>query len=363
MLVGCRSFEEDTPAPPIGACGDVPEPGTFLGVVPFASEANVTFDVPVGDGLDGRLFTDLARLPLETKVVDNDRFYIRTRYPDRIDPNAPWRLVVAGKPIDLAALRAQPMGEVLLECSGNTIDGRFGLLSTASWSGVPLLDVLARETAVDPNALVLVSGFDQHSQPSQRSIPGASWIFSVRDLERAGAFLALEMNGAPLPRDHGAPIRLVMPGWYGCTCIKWVDTIAIVNADEPSTPHMREFASRTMQNGIPDLARDFAPASIDHAATAVRVERWRVDGEIVHRVIGIMWGGDRPTDKLALRFADGPPERVVLCPSTSTRTWTWFTHVWRGKQTGLVSIRAVVEDPSLRTRRLANGHYTRSILV
>ena len=45
------------------------------------------------------------------------------------------------------------------------------------------------------------------------------------------------MNGAPLPRDHGLPVRLLMPGWYGCTCIKWVDEIRFV--DETSPPPRR----------------------------------------------------------------------------------------------------------------------------
>jgi DMSO/TMAO reductase YedYZ molybdopterin-dependent catalytic subunit len=365
---GCTTGDEARPIALPGStsgCDELPS-GTFLGLVPFANEDPVRFDVPIGHGLDGRLYTDLARLDLDTSTVDSDRFYIRTRYPDRLDPNAAWRLRVAGRDVPLASIldRTRPMGVHLLECSGNTIAGRFGLMSTASWSGVPLLDVLGDQTTIDPNAYVLVSGFDEHSQPSERSVPGASWIFRVADLDKAKAFLATEMNDAPLPRDHGAPIRLVMPGWYGCTCIKWVDTIAIVSADEASTAHMREFASRTMQAGVPERARDFAPASIDQAAMALRVERWRVTDEIVHRVIGIEWGGDRPTDALALRFADGPPERVTSCaPRTSATTWSWWTHVWRGQAKGIVSIRATVEDSSIRTRRLATGHYTRSIIA
>ena len=85
-----------------------------------------------------------------------------------------------------------------------------------------------------------------------------------------GAFLATQMNGADLPRDHGFPVRLVVPNWYGCTCIKWVSQIDIVADDEPSTTQMREFAARTHQDGMPDLARDFQSPVIDLAGADLR---------------------------------------------------------------------------------------------
>src|SRR6185436_10905211 len=131
---------------------------------------------------------------------------------------------------------------------------------------------------------VLVSGFDDHSQPSTHSTAGASWIFTLAELAETGAFLATRMNGEPLPRDHGFPLRLVVPGWYGCTCIKWVDAISFVDDDALATSQMQEFASRTMQNGMPALARDYLPAEIDQAAMPVRVEEWNVGGRLAYRV-------------------------------------------------------------------------------
>ena len=65
-----------------------------------------------------------------------------------------------------------------------------------------------------------------------------------------------------------------------------------VNDDEPATSQMSEFAARTMQNGNPPLARDFIPAFIDQAAMPVRVEKWSLGGQVVYRVVGLIWGGD-----------------------------------------------------------------------
>ena len=90
---------------------------------------------------------------------------------------------------------------------------------------------------------VLVTGFDQYATKSMTSVPGASWVFSIGDLNAAGAFLATEMNGKPLRADHGAPIRLVVPGSYGCACIKWVTAISFVNDAAEATSQMQEYAA------------------------------------------------------------------------------------------------------------------------
>src|SRR5262249_48943330 len=156
----------------------------------------------------------------------NESFYIRTRYPDLLDPTAPWRIAVDGFVNSPALLNieellplAGPRGVHLMECSGNGRGGSFGLLSAADWGGVRMQDVLAKLDIRPEAPRVLVSGFDGHSVPSANghSKPGASWVFTFDQL--AEAFLATQMNGVPLPPDHGAPVRLLVPGWYGCTCI------------------------------------------------------------------------------------------------------------------------------------------------
>ena len=120
---------------------------------------------------------------------------------------------------------------------------------------------------------MLVSGYDHIGQNSPRSIVGASWVFPLAGLDKLGAFLAMRMNGEPVPADHGKPVRLAVPGWYGCSWIKWVNEIRLVGPDEPATSQMVEFAARTHQSEPHKFARDYAPADIQTAATPVRVEK------------------------------------------------------------------------------------------
>jgi DMSO/TMAO reductase YedYZ molybdopterin-dependent catalytic subunit len=164
--------------------------------------------------------------------------------------------------------------------------------------------------------------------------------------------------------DHGAPARLVMPGWYGCTCIKWVNEISFVNADEPATSQMQEFASRTMQNGTPTLARDYLPAEIDLAAMPIRIEKWQVDGELVYKVVGIEWGGTAPAPALEIQFGDGVWQPVSKRSSAAdAATWRLWEHAFRPAQPDTYSITLRVPDAGVRTRRLDSAYYLRQVAI
>jgi DMSO/TMAO reductase YedYZ molybdopterin-dependent catalytic subunit len=275
-------------------------------------------------------------------------------------------LGLPGSPVDLFLDDLLPMavdqGQQLMECSGNTRSASFGLLSSAEWTGIRLLEAIDRFEIPAGATRLLVSGFDEYSQPSERSTPGASWIFSFDELERSGAFLATALNGAPLPADHGAPVRLVVPGWYGCTCIKWVNELRFVGEDEPATSQMREFASRTQQSGTPELARDYLPAEIDLAAMPVRVEKWLVSGAIRYRVVGVQWGGAARTDRLEIRFGDGPWQSICMM-NVSAAPWALWEHPWQPSATGVYAITLRTTDPSIRTRRLDTGYYLREVAI
>jgi DMSO/TMAO reductase YedYZ molybdopterin-dependent catalytic subunit len=355
----------DSPSP--SECPDQFAGGQLLGVAAFVGESTQPLEQAFNSGLDGRLYTDLSKLEPTDLVTPSEAFYVRTRYPDLLMPENPWRISILGlpgSPVDLFLDKLLPMavdqGQQLMECSGNTRSASFGLLSSANWTGIPLLDAIDQFEIPAGATRLLVSGFDQYSQPSERSTPGASWIFSFDELERSGAFLATELNGAPLPDDHGAPVRLIVPGWYGCACIKWVNELHFVGEDEPATSQMREFAARTHQSGTPLLARDYLPAEIDLAALPVRVEKWLVSGAIRYRVVGVQWGGAARTDQLEIRFGDGPWQRICMT-NLSAAPWALWEHPWQPSATGAYAITLRTTDPSIQTRRLDTGYYLREV--
>jgi DMSO/TMAO reductase YedYZ molybdopterin-dependent catalytic subunit len=318
----------------------------------------------LGNGLDARQFTDLSLIKSDdpaTLVTPNERFYIRTAAPENIDAARGLNRTLG---MDLAALEkdATRAGPWVLECAGNGDPANFGLLSAASWEGIPVAAILDRLPAPAPNARVLVSGVDDPG-PSRTSTPGASWIFT-RD-ELAHAVLATRMNDAPLPRHHGAPARLIVPGWYGCACIKWVDRIAFVSDAAEATSQMQEFAERTHQDGVPRFARDYQAPVIDTAAMPIRLEKWVVNGRVEYRIVGIVWGGSKSTNRLSIRFKIALPWTPVdHCDAPSSPlTWSTWTHTWRPAAPGRYQIVLRVDDQSIRTRRLDVYFYAREVQI
>jgi hypothetical protein len=128
---------------------------------------------------------------------------------------------------------------------------------------------------------------------------------------------------------------------------------------------MVEFSLRTHQRTVPNLARDYEPPEVDLAAMPIRVEKRRLNGRLHYRVVGIMWGGDRPVDRLAIRFRAGEaPTPFSVCPAPRThRMWSLWDYRWQPTEPGLYSIALSSPDPSIRTRRLDVSYYVRRVFV
>ncbi len=350
-------------------CDDALLDGKLIRTLRFDDEKRRRYHQRFQQGRDGRLYADLSLITTNQLLMSNQHFFIRTMAPDGLEQRQPWQLHIHGsvaqtKKLSMAQLLplAKPQGALVLECSGNLGDG-FALMSAASWRGILIEDLLKLVSPGANATQMLVSGFDQHDSTSQYSTPGASWVFSLAQLLEAEAFLATHMNDELLLPDHGAPLRLLVPGWYGCTAIKWVDELRLVDKAEPATAQMKEFAERTHQRGVPELASDYRPALADQAAMPIRVEQWQVDGDTCYRVIGILWGGQQPVERLTLRFNPGEKYLpMTICPAMRyNQPWTLWSHVWHPPAPGDYKMRARIDDHDIYTNRLNLGWYDRSV--
>ena len=186
-------------------------------------------------------------MPLEAlryDVTPDGLHYLLTHFDiPYIDAGA-WRLNVGGLvntplSLDLASIRALPARTltVTLECAGN---GRALMrdssisqpwlveaVSTASWTGARLKDVLAQAGSRDGAVDVLFRGADQGIQGEEVQFYERS--LSLADALHDDVLLAYEMNGRRSAPQHGYPLRLIVPGWYGMTSVKWLEQIEVLD--------------------------------------------------------------------------------------------------------------------------------------
>ncbi len=252
-----------------------------------------------------------------------------------------WQLRIGGKvrqplTLDLDTLRSFPAStlRVTMECAGN---GRALLtprpvsqpwlveaVGTAEWTGTPLRMLLA-EAGVEPDAVDAVFTGADHGvergveQDYQRSLP-----VGVAAGDDPEVLVAYAMNGAPLPPQHGYPLRLVVPGWYGMAHVKWLRNITLT--DIPFTGFQQVVAYRFRQRAedIGEPVDRIAPrALLIPPGFPDFMSRTRVVRPGPIRLEGRAWSGRAPVNAVDVTANGGRSWRPAELEPASTHPWAW----------------------------------------
>jgi DMSO/TMAO reductase YedYZ molybdopterin-dependent catalytic subunit len=254
-----------------------------------------------------------------------------------------WRLRIGGlvkEPMELTLddIRARPRQTipVTMECAGN---GRarmtprslsqpwlFEAVSTAEWTGTPLAPLLD-EAGLAPEAVELVfTGADRGvqgevEQDYQRSL-------TIADASRPEVLLAYQMNGRPLEPQHGFPLRLLVPCWYGMTSVKWLTGIEAVA--QPFTGYQQ----------TPAYHYEIEPGQLDDPVTRIRVHALMAPPGIPdfftrHRLLdagrvtlrGRAWSGNAPVRRVEVGV-DGVWADAELEPAVGEFAWRGWSYEW-----------------------------------
>ncbi len=241
--------------------------------------------------------------------------------------------------LTLADLRDRPTVRmpVTMECAGN---GRARLtprpisqpwlteaIGTAEWTGTPLRPIL-EEAGIDDGVTELVfTGADRGIQAEieqdyQRSL-------SIADAMRDEVLLAYEMNGTPLPPQHGFPLRLVVPGWYGMTSVKWLTGITAVA--EPFDGYQQlayRFRQQPGDEGEPVTRMRPRSLMIPPGIPDFMTRRRFVDAGTVE-LRGRAWSGIGPIKRVAVSTDGGASwADATLGEPTSPYAWTPWRFAW-----------------------------------
>lgn len=287
-------------------------------------------------------------------ITANDRFYrIDTALRLPAVTSDEWRLRIHGmvdRELELSMddLRKRTAIEkvVTLTCVSNEVGG--DLIGTAAWTGYPLADLLAA-AGVHPDADMLLSR-------SADGFTAGTPVAAVTD--GRDALLAVGMNGAPLPIEHGYPARLVVPGLYGyVSATKWVVDLELTRFD-------RALAYWTVRGW----------SAYGPIKTASRIDVPRAFATLAPgptTVAGVAWAQHRGIAAVEVQVDDGPWQRAELAPEYSIDTWRQWTWRWDapvGRHT--LRVRAIDGTGAVQTEASAppapdgaTGWHTRQVTV
>lgn len=362
---------------------------------------------PPAQGVVGNL---LRWEGLDSRLTPADNFFTVKHYNlPALDPIS-WRLSIeglVGRPmtLSLADLQSRPMRRVefTLECSGNTgLPFFIGGIGNAVWGGAQLAPLLKGARLAGSATEVVFWGADAGTvtirDNSGVTGPGLTGIgepdagggldltitehfarsMSVDDALAAGNLLSYEMNGGPLPAEHGAPVRLVAPGWYGVANVKWLSRIEVID---------RRFTGRFMARDYVTF-REQVNASGETVWTFTNVGRARLKSAPAkvtrqgdtHSIVGVAWGA--PVARVEVSIDGGQWARAQLCGQNGHGarqglSWQFWTFDWGSPAAGThtVASRAIDVDgnvqpapdeaflASRRTYWENNGQITRTVAI
>ncbi|GAA1058454.1 oxidoreductase [Agromyces luteolus] len=288
-------------------------------------------------------------------ITPNGEFYrIDTALTvPQVDP-AEWRLRIHGmvdREVELTwdELLALPLGESVttLACVSNEVGGE--LIGTAVWLGHPIRELLARAVPSADADMVLSRSID--------GFTASTPLEALTDPDRE-AVLAVGMNGAPLPVEHGFPVRMVVPGLYGyVSATKWVTDLEVTRFDlDRAYWSDRGWSER-------------GPIKLSSRIDVPRVGQSVVAGPVV--VAGVAWHQHTGVASVEVQVDDGAWQPATLATAISADTWVQWRYEWDaapGRHT--IRVRAISADGEVQTADRApvapdgaTGHHERSFDV
>ncbi len=303
----------------------------------------------------GNAATSLAALgPARTPA---EGLFVRSHFPTPAEPATPWRLEVGGavahpRRWSLEELEELPQARVAatLECAGNSrtrfaraADGELRwddrAVGAALWEGVRLSTLLDHAAPRGPAREVVFSGADRGEVGGRRRAFARS--LSVPEAARGTAVVALRMNGEPLRPEHGGPVRLVVPGWYGMAWVKWLTQIAVRRSPFRGYYQRSRYVYRRLQDG----------RAVSRPVTRLRVKSIIVTptpGERIARaprqvVHGRAWSGGSPVTRVDVDVGEGW-RAAELVPGEGPYDWSDWSYSWSPARPGPTVVRARAAD-------------------
>lgn len=316
-------------------------------------------------------------------VTPKDQFFTTQHYGHpQIDLTA-FRLKISGlvehpKAYTVDEIKAMGRDEIAagFECSGNGRGRVQGLASNGKWTGVPLKKVLKEAGLKDNGHEVVFFGADHGEEETEfRNTKIKLDQHFGRSLSRERALgpepmIVYALNGEPLTTHQGAPLRLLVPGWYGVANVKWLSRIHV--QEDPFLGKYQSRWYRTVREETIDGETVWDETSVTHMRLKSVVARVTKSGSDC-TITGFVLNDGTPLKSVEVKIDDGPWQAATLQPQAGKFAWKLFTYTWKGATPGAHTIvsRATDRDggvqpeqiPDKKTFLEDNSQYPRKVMI
>jgi DMSO/TMAO reductase YedYZ molybdopterin-dependent catalytic subunit len=302
-------------------------------------------------------FLDLRKI--DGLITPNDQFFFIQHYGKPELDAAKHRIKVTGlvkKPLELslADLQAMPKAEIVngYECSGNSGRAMQGLSSNGRFTGVRLRDVLKRAGVGDAAREVVFFGADRGAedvvfrQQTFKIQQQFARSITLENAEKPEPMLVYALNGQPLTRDSGFPVRMMMPGWYGVANVKWLSEIHLQEGRFLGNYQARWYRTMRTVGGTgteTDPETQWVETEVTRLNLKSTIARVTKLGD-VHRVRGWVLNDGTPLRSVEVKVDDGPWKPAVLDAANTKHSWKLFTYTWEGATPGEHTLVSRVTD-------------------
>ena len=259
-------------------------------------------------------------------------------------------LVRKPKKLTLADIKARKRKTVTatLECGGNGLGvGFMGAIGNMKWTGTPLADLLDDCAPLKRGIEVVFFGADEQTEKIRDKDYPQNFARSlhINDAMRDEILLCYEMNGEPLTKEHGFPLRLVVPGWFGISWVKWLNRIEVIDRRYMSKYMAQEYVTlRGEERGEKTIWRLTSVGPMDVKSIIARAMKLK-DGTV--RLTGAAWGDGTPIKTVEVKIDDGSWQSARIDRSPKDKyTWRFFSFDWKTPAAGehKVVSRAIDEE-------------------
>lgn len=333
-------------------------------LVPFTDiPDNVRWDTP-----PDRRMLDVRTI--EGPFVAKDKFATTQHYGHPDVDLAAWKLKISGlvdRPKQLSIDDLKKMGSTDLvagfECSGNRGPLQ-GLCGNGKWTGIALKTVLD-SCGVKPSAREFVFfGADHGAEDVEwRTQKYNIEVPFGRSLNREKAmssepFLTWALNGEALTKHQGAPLRLIVPGWYGVANVKWLSQIHI--QEDPYLGKYQARWYRTVRGEMIDGEMKYMETAVTHMNLKSFVARVTKSGSQC-TVTGVVLNDGTPIKSVDVKVDDGPWQPATLDPATAKEKFGWklFHYAWNNPTPGAHTLVSRVTDATGKVQPTADDLATK----